>query len=139
MKIIEGECISLNVPGGSRLFMLWLFEVQMTTDLMNSGVGLLAVGTRHKRRPPLPPPYVVRSPAVAAGELGCYRQVSRCGGWHGLASDVQQRHSHAEMPPRPTRREFSIINIRLNTVERGYQAKAYKFNRKDDAVFRKES
>ena len=73
-KIIEGECISLNVPGGSRLFMLWLFEVQMTTDLMNSGVGLLAVGTLHKRRPPMPPPYVVRPRAVAAGELGCYRQ-----------------------------------------------------------------
>jgi hypothetical protein len=33
--------------------------------------GLLAVGTLHKRRPPVPPPYVVRLPAVAAGELGC--------------------------------------------------------------------
>ena len=36
--------------------------------------GLLAVGTFHKRRPPLPPPYVVRPRAVAAGELGCSRQ-----------------------------------------------------------------
>jgi hypothetical protein len=75
-KIIEGECISLNVTGGSWLFILWLFEVQMTTDLMNSGAGLLAVGALHKRRPPMPPPYVVRSRAVAAGELGCSRQES---------------------------------------------------------------
>jgi hypothetical protein len=39
------------------------------------------------------------------------------------------------LPRSPTRREFSK-HIRLNTVDRGYQAKVYKFNnRKDDAVF----
>jgi len=44
------------------------------------------------------------------------------------------------MPRGPTTGEFSIINIRLNTAKRGYQAKAYKFNnRKDDAVFNKDS
>jgi hypothetical protein len=41
------------------------------------------------------------------------------------------------LPPSPTRREFRIV-LRLNTVERGYQAKVYNFNnRKDDVFFSK--
>ena len=36
--------------------------------------GLLAVSTLNKRQPPVPPPYVLPTRAVANGELGCYRQ-----------------------------------------------------------------
>ena len=46
----------------------------------------------------------------------------------------------AARPRRRTRREFGIINIRLNTVQGGCQAKVYKFNnRKDDVVFSKDN
>jgi hypothetical protein len=56
--------------------------------------------------------------------------------WDGMAlCRMLIRAIHTQTLPRsPTRREFSIINIRFNTVERGCQAKVYKFNnRKDDA------
>ena len=57
-----------------------------------------------------------------------------------VSGAVLPKGSLAAWPRSPTRREFSIINTRLNTVERGYQAKVYKFNnRKDDAVFSKDS
>jgi hypothetical protein len=52
---------------------------------------------------------------------------------------AHRRGTIAAWPRSPAKREFSIINISLNMVERGYQAKVYKFNnRKDDAVFSKD-
>jgi hypothetical protein len=50
------------------------------------------------------------------------------------------RAFHAQTLPRsPTRREFSIINLRLHRSKEATKAKVYKFNnRKDDAVFSKD-
>ena len=83
----------------------------------------------------MPPPYVVRArsrlPSFAV--IDRYRAVV-----DGMALRWMFNRAIHMQKCRAGRqeREFSIINIRLNPVERGYRANAYKFNnRKDDAVF----